>query len=161
MIPYSVSLSHGNPDSLFLTTRRRHKGDLSLPSAKTTATRDNQVSSISLSWQEGDTKVNLTLSRIIVLLHIPLLVIIMLLFYLVNDHVNRLKEILGTVPPACCMELPYFHGKVFFLKSDIGWIFVYRFLLEYVLRFVVSFVLLIYFYFFGFWESFRLLSLEI
>ncbi|KAF2555311.1 hypothetical protein F2Q68_00017564 [Brassica cretica] len=29
----------------------------------------------------------------------------------VNDDVNRLKEILGTVPPACCMELPYFHGK--------------------------------------------------
>ncbi|KAF2548628.1 hypothetical protein F2Q70_00023290 [Brassica cretica] len=28
----------------------------------------------------------------------------------VNDYVNRLKEILGTVPPACCMELPYFHG---------------------------------------------------
>ncbi|KAH0917041.1 hypothetical protein HID58_024701 [Brassica napus] len=49
----------------------------------------------------------------------------------VNDYVNRLKEILGTVPPACCMELPYFHGKVFFLKSDIGCIFVYRFLLEY------------------------------
>ncbi|KAG5414321.1 hypothetical protein IGI04_001888 [Brassica rapa subsp. trilocularis] len=48
----------------------------------------------------------------------------MLLFYLVNDYVNRLKEILGMVPPACCMELPYFHGKVF--------------LLEYVLRFVAA-----------------------
>ncbi|CAF2286739.1 unnamed protein product [Brassica napus] len=46
MIPYSISLSHGNPDSLFLTTRRRHKGDLSLPSAKTTATRDNQAAEL-------------------------------------------------------------------------------------------------------------------
>ncbi|CAN7077257.1 unnamed protein product [Brassica oleracea var. botrytis] len=44
----------------------------------------------------------------------------MLLFYLVNDYVNRLKEILGTVPPACCMELPYFHGKATALGDIIG-----------------------------------------
>ncbi|CAN6802507.1 unnamed protein product [Brassica oleracea] len=38
----------------------------------------------------------------------------------VNDYVNRLKEILGTVPPACCMELPYFHGKANALGDIIG-----------------------------------------
>ncbi|WZZ27723.1 hypothetical protein YC2023_011124 [Brassica napus] len=38
----------------------------------------------------------------------------------VNDDVNRLKEILGTVPPACCMELPYFHGKAAALGDIIG-----------------------------------------
>ncbi|KAH0899761.1 hypothetical protein HID58_049329, partial [Brassica napus] len=30
------------------------------------------------------------------------------------------KEILGTVPPACCMELPYFHGKAAALGDIIG-----------------------------------------
>ncbi|CAN7044025.1 unnamed protein product [Brassica rapa subsp. trilocularis] len=119
MIPYSVSLSRQSRLPLshnkkatqrrFVSSLRQDNGDQ----------RQSSLLHLSLMTRRRH-KGKSTLSRIIVLLHIPLLVIIMLLFYLVNDYVNRLKEILGTVPPACCMELPYFHGKAAELGDIIG-----------------------------------------
>ncbi|KAF3550351.1 hypothetical protein DY000_02009873 [Brassica cretica] len=95
MIPCSVSLT-AIPTPSFSRQEGDTKATSSLPSAKTTATGDQRQSSL--------LRFSLMTRR----------------RHKVNDYVNRLKEILATVPPACCMELPYFHAKVFFLKSDIS-----------------------------------------
>ncbi|KAG5411482.1 hypothetical protein IGI04_007801 [Brassica rapa subsp. trilocularis] len=93
MIPYSVSLSRQS--RLPLSHNKK-------------ATQRRFVSS--LRQDNGD-------QRQSSLLHLSLMT---RRRHKVNDYVNRLKEILGTVPPACCMELPYFHGKAAELGDIIG-----------------------------------------